>query len=113
MNNTKKLGHKQGPALLHLDNKTAVGIINNNVKQRRYKAMDIQFYWVCKWEQQKDTCVYWKLGSNNKADYPSKHHPIKHYQAIYKDYVINQIKKMKYQIKFGTKDPIKNVHGIQ
>jgi hypothetical protein len=41
-----KMGHPQDATPLQTDNACTSGIINNTVKQRRSKAMDMQFYWV-------------------------------------------------------------------
>jgi len=38
-----KLGHPQGPTPIQTDNACALGIINDTVKQRRSKAMDMRF----------------------------------------------------------------------
>ena len=45
-NTLADLGHVQGATLIITDNECCEGILNNTVKQRRSKAMDIQFYWV-------------------------------------------------------------------
>jgi hypothetical protein len=41
-----ELGHPQGPTPIQTDNACASGIINDTVKQRRSKAMDMRFYWI-------------------------------------------------------------------
>ena len=40
------LGHPQGATPINTDNATAQGIVDNTMKQKRSKAMDIRFYWV-------------------------------------------------------------------
>ena len=45
-NTLADLGHVQGATLIIMDNKCCEGILNNTVKQRRLKAMEMQFYWV-------------------------------------------------------------------
>ena len=45
-NTLSDLGHVQGATLIITDNTCREGILNNTVKQRRSKAMDIRFYWV-------------------------------------------------------------------
>jgi len=42
----EELGHEQPPTPLQTDNNTASGIANDDVKQKRSKAMDMRFYWV-------------------------------------------------------------------
>jgi hypothetical protein len=42
-----ELGHPQPATPLKTDNLTACGIINRTVTQKRSKAIDMRFYWVC------------------------------------------------------------------
>ena len=52
------------------DNTTAEGLANDTVKQKRSKAIDMQFYWirdqVCQGQQYH---VYWRKAEFNRADY--------------------------------------------
>eukprot|EP00957_Ditylum_brightwellii_P144606 11015689-Ditylum_brightwellii.AAC.1 len=41
----QEMGHPQPPTIVITDNSTAEGIVNNHVKQRRMRAMDMRFYW--------------------------------------------------------------------
>ena len=41
-----EIGHPQGATFTTTDNECAEGIVCDTVKQRRSKAMDMQFYWV-------------------------------------------------------------------
>lgn len=40
------LGHKQPATPLKTDNSTATRIVNNTIKQKTSKAIDMQFYWL-------------------------------------------------------------------
>jgi len=42
----KEMGHPQPPTPIQVDNSTACGIANNNIKLQRSKAIDMRFYWV-------------------------------------------------------------------
>jgi hypothetical protein len=42
----EELGHKQPATTIITDNSTASGIVNDTVKQKLSKAMDMHFYWV-------------------------------------------------------------------
>ena len=42
-----EMGHIQGPTSIQFDNIVANGIITDIVLQRRSKAMDMRFYWLC------------------------------------------------------------------
>jgi hypothetical protein len=53
------LGHLQPPTIpIQTDNACAAGIINNAIKQRRSKVIDMRFYWVCNKVQQKQFFVH-------------------------------------------------------
>jgi hypothetical protein len=41
-----ELGHTQPPTPLRTDSSTAYGIINEMIKQKRSKAMDMRYYWL-------------------------------------------------------------------
>ena len=64
-----ELGHSQPPTPIITDNSTASGIVNDTMKQKRSKAMDMRFYWVRDRVRQGQFIVYWKKGSLNRADY--------------------------------------------
>ena len=42
----EELGHKQLATPLKTNNSTAKGIINNTIKQKSSKAMEMRFYWL-------------------------------------------------------------------
>ena len=48
-----KLGHPQPPTPIHVDNTTAVGIVNNTIKQQRSRAMEMRYFWLLCQEAQK------------------------------------------------------------
>jgi hypothetical protein len=76
------LGHPQPPTPIKTDNTTANGITNDTIKQKRSKAMDMQFYWICDRVNQGQYHVYWRKGGLNCADYFTKHHPTQHHQEM-------------------------------
>jgi hypothetical protein len=45
-NTLTALGHTQGSTPIECDNQCATGIMNDTVKQKRSKAMDMRFYWL-------------------------------------------------------------------
>ena len=69
------MGHTQPPTPLKTDNNTANGIINNTMKQKRSKAIDVRFYWVRDRVKQGQFFVFWDSGKNNLGDFATKHHP--------------------------------------
>ena len=76
------MGHPQPATPMKTDNSTATGIINKTIKQKKSKAIDMRFYWLCDRVQQGMFDVYWAPGLNNLADYPTKHHSGKHHNAV-------------------------------
>ena len=42
----ESLGHSQAPMPLQLDNTSTAIIINDTIKQRRSKPIEIRFYWL-------------------------------------------------------------------
>ena len=69
------MGHPKGPTPVQTYNSTASGIINETVKQRRSKAIDMWFYWVRDRCKQKHFLIYWAPGKYNMGDYHTKFHP--------------------------------------
>lgn len=86
-----EMGHPQGPTPLQFDNRTATDVINGDSQQRRSKHMDMRFHWLRDRERQKQFHFYWRPGTENKADYVTKHHPAKHHQEVRKYYVSNNV----------------------
>ena len=77
-----ELGHPQPPTPLQTDNACAEGILNDTVKQRRSKAIEMRFYWLQDRAEQGQFRVYWKPGNTNLGDYLSKHHSPSHHQRM-------------------------------
>ena len=69
------MGWPQPATPMKTDNITANGIINNTMKQRRSKALDMRFYWLKDRVGQGQFYLFWDSGKNNLADYYTKHHP--------------------------------------
>jgi hypothetical protein len=81
------LGHPQPATPIQTDNACAVGIVNETVKQRRSKAMDMRFYWVRDRVRAGEFLIYWKQGSENDADYYTKHHSPAHHRKMRSRYL--------------------------
>ena len=77
-----EMGHPQPPTPLRTDNSTANGIINGTMKQKRYKAIDMRFYWLKDCVEQGQFKVYWAPGKVNVADYFTKKHPASHHKKV-------------------------------
>ena len=69
------MGFPQPATPMKTDNSTANGILNNTMKQKRSKAIDVRFYWLRDRAEQGQFFIYWDAGRNNLADFYTKHHP--------------------------------------
>ena len=85
------LGHPQKPTPINTDNATAQGIVNDTMKQKRSKAMDMRFYWVRDRVQQKQFNIRWQPGKSNLAEYPTKHHTGNHHQQVRPIYLYDPV----------------------
>ena len=88
------IGHVQPATPLKTDNSTAHGFVHNNIHQKRSKSWDMRYHWLRE-KQTKDVFrIFWDKGSNNHADYFTKHHPAKHHLEVRRtlQYVRDRIK---------------------
>ena len=82
------MGHPQPATPIQTDNACASGICNETVKQRRSKAMDMRFYWIRDRVKQGQFLVHWRKGSENLADYFTKHHSPSHHRLMRSRYLL-------------------------
>ena len=75
-----EMGHPQPPTPIQTDNTTAVGIATDSIKQKYSKALDMRWYWLKDQIKLKRYDVYFKPGSQNKADYFTKNHSPSHHR---------------------------------
>ena len=85
------LDHPQPPTPLKTDNSTAHSFVHNNMRQKKSKSWDMRFNWLRDKELQKIIRVYWRKGSENEADYTTKHFPPDYHKKIRKKYFLNSI----------------------
>ena len=83
----EELGHPQPPMPNLVDNSTAVGLANDTITQRRSRAIDMRFYWICDRINQQQYHVYWAPAHQNLADYFAKHHTPSHHRKMRKYFV--------------------------
>jgi hypothetical protein len=76
------LGHKQPPPPLTTDNSAAFGILNEKVKQKRSKVMDMKYHRLTDRVHEKQFDVYWRPGLENLGDYHTKHHSVQHHKGM-------------------------------
>ena len=83
----EELGHPQPPILIHIDNSTAVGIVNNTIKQQRSRAMEMRYFWLLDQEAQSIFKFHLHPGQENLGDFPTKNHDAATHQRVRPFYV--------------------------
>ena len=86
----EELGHKQEAIPLKTDNSTADGILNKTIKQKRSKAFDMRFHWLCDRVEQGQFRVFWAPGKLSLGDYFTKRHPESHHKNMRHIYLWNK-----------------------
>jgi hypothetical protein len=76
-------GHIQPATPLHTDNPTAFGILNEKIKQKRSKAIDMRYHWLTNRVHHTKDGAYWQPGRENLGDYHTKHHSAQHHKAMH------------------------------
>jgi len=78
-----EMGHPQPATPMQTDNITACGILNDTIKQKWSKAIDImRFYWLHDHTQQGQFHIFWHPSITNCADCFTKHHPASYHQSM-------------------------------
>ena len=75
-----------------MDNKCAVGLANNLMKQKRSKAFDLKYYWTKDRVKQGHLEILWAPGVTNLADYFTKAFPAQHHRDVRSTHVANSAK---------------------
>ena len=88
-----EMGHPQPATPLHTDNSTAHGFLNETIKQKRTKAIDMRFWWLVDRVKQNHFTIHWSPGSTNLADYFSKHHSPAHHSRMRKIFLYTKDEK--------------------
>jgi hypothetical protein len=73
-----ELGHTQPPTPLLTDRSTVFSILNETIKQKRSKAMDMRYHWLTDRVRRKQFDVYWRPGREHLGDYHRNHHSAQH-----------------------------------
>ena len=68
-------------------NSSALIVRNCNTKKRCPRAIDMHFYLTGDCVKQGKFLVFWRPGTQNLANYPTKHHPTYHHQQIHTTYL--------------------------
>ena len=76
------IGHPQPATVLFCDNKCAVGLANDAVKQRHSKSVDMRYHWLRDRVCQGHFNVTWLSGKNILADFFIKPLPVHRHQKL-------------------------------
>ena len=68
-------GWPQTPTPIQINNSAASGVVNDTIIAQKTKSMDLIFHWLRCCEEQQQFRFYCAPGSNNRANYITKHHP--------------------------------------
>jgi len=78
----EELGHLQESMPIQTDNLTAHALLTNKILPKALKAMDMRFHWLRCRGAQDQYQFYWRPGTQNLADYWTKHHPASHHKLF-------------------------------
>jgi hypothetical protein len=67
---------------IQTDNSTAHALLTNRILPKALKAMDMRFHWLRDRDAQGQYHFYWRPGTQNLADYFTKHHPASHHKSF-------------------------------
>ncbi len=77
-----ELGHLQPHTPMQTDNATAHALLTNKILPKALKAMDMHFHWLRCRNAQGQFHYYWRPGTQNLADYFTKHHTATHHKSV-------------------------------
>jgi hypothetical protein len=80
--NLFELVHKQPATQLWTDNSKAFGILNETIKQKRSKSMDMRYHWLTDRVHQNQFYVYWCPGCQNMGDCHTKYNSAQHHKYM-------------------------------
>ena len=78
----EELGYPQPPTPMMTDNQAAKLIANDIGKQKRYRAINMRFYWIKDRVKMGQFKIFWRPGEENYGDYWTKHHLPDHHREI-------------------------------
>jgi hypothetical protein len=76
------IGHAQPATPILCDNAFAIGLANDNIKQKRSKSIDMRFHWLRNRVKQGQFTITYLAGTLNLADFLTKTMPCAHHQAF-------------------------------
>jgi hypothetical protein len=89
----EEMGHPQTCIPIQTNNSTAHALLTNKIVPKGLKAVDMRFHWLHCREAQDQYRFYWRPGTQNLADYWTKHHPASHHNA-FRPQILTSLKNM-------------------
>ena len=84
------LDHPQPATPVKTDNSTAHNFVHNNMKQKKSKSWDMRFNWSRDKELHKTIKIFWRKGTENEADYSTKHFPPDYQKKMRERYFLTE-----------------------
>jgi hypothetical protein len=97
-----ELGHPQPHTPMQTNNTMAHVLLTNKILPKALKDMDVRFHWLKCRNAQGQFLYYWRPGTQNLADYFTKHHPISHHKSVHPT-ILTPANDPKYTKLFKTK----------
>jgi len=97
-----ELGHPKPHTPMQTDNATAQALLTNKILPKALKAMDMRFHWLRCRDAQGQFRYYWRPGTQNLADYFTKHHPATHHKSV-RPTILTAVNDPEYRKLFNSK----------
>jgi len=89
---------------MQTDNATAHALLTNKILPKALKAMDMRFHGLRCRDAQGQFRYYWRPGTQNLADYFTKHHPATHHKSV-RPTILTAANDPEYRKLFMTQEP--------
>ena len=81
-----EMGHPQPATPIFVNNTAAVGFATGSTKIKRAKAIDMCYHWLTDRAKQGQFRILWTPGSNQYADFITKHHSPGHHFSMHQKF---------------------------
>jgi hypothetical protein len=88
---------------MQTDNATAHMLLTNKILPKALKAMEMRFHWLRCRDSQGQFWYYWRPGTQNLADYFTKHHPATHHKSV-RPAILTAVNDPEYRKLFATQE---------
>ena len=76
---------------MQVNNLTIYNFINDATQQKQSKSFDMKLHWLRDRQNQNQFHICWDRGSNNLADYLTKHYAAAHYRQAQSTYLCSLV----------------------